>query len=66
MLVSFPPNETGVCVARPQVRGKFIFVGEQKYYVRGVTYGTFRPNREGEEYPDPEVVENDFAQMFKV
>ena len=31
---------------RPEVRGKFIFVGEEKLYVRGVTYGTFRPDRE--------------------
>src|SRR5437773_4943243 len=39
--------------ARPQVRGKFIFVGDEKLYVRGVTYGTFRPNDEGEEFPAP-------------
>ena len=49
--------------ARPQVRGKFIFVGDEKLYVRGVTYGTFRPNDEGEEFPAPEVVERDFEQM---
>ncbi len=50
-------------VIRPHVRGKFFFVGEEKWYVRGVTYGTFRPNEEGEEFPAPEVVECDFAQM---
>jgi len=49
--------------ARPQVRGKFIFVGDEKFYVRGVTYGTFRANDEGEEFPAPEVVEHDFEQM---
>src|ERR671922_1493180 len=48
---------------RPSVRGKFIFVGEEKFYVRGVTYGTFRPNEQGEEFPAPKVVERDFAQM---
>jgi len=48
---------------RPHVRGKFLFVGEEKLYVRGVTYGTFRPNDAGEEFPAPEVVECDFAQM---
>ncbi|HEX8097933.1 MAG TPA: glycosyltransferase, partial [Pyrinomonadaceae bacterium] len=58
-----PPDEIGVCAARPQVRGKFIFVGEEKYYVRGVTYGTFRPNDDGEQYPDLKVVEADFARM---
>src|SRR6266536_2529289 len=52
-----------VACARPHVRGKFIFVGDEKLYVRGVTYGTFRPNDEGEEFPEPEVVERDFEQM---
>ena len=48
---------------RPSVRGKFVFVGEKKFYVRGVTYGTFRPNERGEEFPAPQVVEGDFVQM---
>jgi len=48
---------------RPSVRGKFVFVGEEKLYVRGVTYGTFRQNELGEEFPAPQVVEGDFAQM---
>src|SRR5438034_32915 len=48
---------------RPRVQGKFIFAGGEKLYVRGVTYGTFRPNEQGEEFPAPEVVERDFALM---
>src|SRR5260221_17229 len=48
---------------RPCVRGKFLFVGNTKLYVRGVTYGTFRPDIEGNEFPCPEVVEKDFALM---
>jgi glycosyltransferase involved in cell wall biosynthesis len=48
---------------RPCVRGKFLFVGEEKLYLRGVTYGTFRPDEEGHEFPAPEVVERDFGQM---
>jgi GT2 family glycosyltransferase len=48
---------------RPCVGGKFIYVGGEKLYVRGVTYGTFRPQEDGNEYPDPDVVERDFAQM---
>ncbi len=48
---------------RPSVRGKFLFVGEEKWYIRGVTYGTFRPNEQGDEFPAPEVVELDFALM---
>src|SRR5688572_6921729 len=37
---------------RPHVRGKFLFVGDQKLYLRGVTYGTFRPGADGQPYPD--------------
>src|SRR5262245_7851402 len=49
--------------ARPRARGKFLFCGDEKLYIRGVTYGTFRPLEDGSEYPDPDVVERDFAQM---
>src|SRR3712207_99496 len=48
---------------RPDVRGKFIHLGENKFYVRGATYGTFRPGVGGDQYRDPEVVERDFALM---
>lgn len=48
---------------RPRVQGKFIFVGNEKLYVRGVTYGTFCLDEDGNEQYDPEVVERDFAQM---
>ena len=48
---------------RPQVRGKFIFLGDEKVYLRGVTYGTFRPDKDGNDYPAPAVVERDFNQM---
>ncbi len=48
---------------RPTVRGKFLYAGETKLVVRGVTYGTFRPNGEGDEFPERAVVERDFAAM---
>src|SRR3990172_1676444 len=48
---------------RPHVSGKFLTLGEDKFYIRGVTYGTFRPRLSGEEYPEPEMVEKDFAMM---
>lgn len=48
---------------RPEVRGKFIFVGDEKFYVSGVTYGPFHPEEDGCEYHTPEMVERDFAQM---
>jgi GT2 family glycosyltransferase len=48
---------------RPIVRGKFIYVGEQKYLIRGVTYGTFAQNDQGFLFPAYETVEKDFALM---
>src|SRR5207245_9013984 len=48
---------------RPSVRGKFICVGEERFYVRGVTYGPFRPAGDGSAYPDPQTVERDSAQI---
>jgi len=37
----------GMVFARPRGQGKFLFVGEEQIYIRGVTYGTLRPNGEG-------------------
>jgi GT2 family glycosyltransferase len=48
---------------RPRARGKFLYVGDDKFWVRGVTYGAFRPDQDGNEYHDLEVIERDFAQM---
>jgi beta-galactosidase/beta-glucuronidase len=49
---------------RPRVAGKFLFVGDDKLYVRGVTYGPFRPpDDKGIAFPDPSVVERDFREM---
>lgn len=50
----------GMRVARD---GKFLHVGDEKLFVRGVTYGTFRTGSDGEELYDPAVVESDFASM---
>jgi GT2 family glycosyltransferase len=47
------------------VKGKFIFIGGKKFYIRGVTYGTFRDDGDGG-YPNPDVVERDFNQMAAI
>ena len=57
------PAAFELALLRPTVRGKFIFVGEEKFYVRGVTYGTFGPNAQGEPFPEPPRVALDFAYM---
>jgi GT2 family glycosyltransferase len=48
---------------RPEVRGKFLWVGNQKFYVKGVTYGAFEPDAAGMEYFERETIERDFARM---
>jgi len=48
---------------RPIVRGKFLFAGDTKLYVRGTTYGTFALDEHGRERHDAAVVDRDFAMM---
>ena len=48
---------------RPSVKGTFIWVGDEKFYVRGITYGPFRPDAGGNDFPDRAMVERDFAQI---
>jgi beta-galactosidase/beta-glucuronidase len=48
---------------RPRVSGKFLYVGSEKLWVRGVTYGAFRPDAHGNEYYNLDVIEKDFTQM---
>ena len=48
---------------RARAEGKFLFAGGEKLYVRGVTYGTFRPDADGHEFPAPATVDRDFAAM---
>ena len=48
---------------RIRVHGKFLAQGERKFWLRGVTYGTFRDNADGLPFPDAAQVERDFAQM---
>ncbi len=56
-------RSVGLSLDRPRVQGKFIYSGSTKKYIRGVTYGTFRPNQDGDLFPDPETVELDFTCM---
>ena len=39
--------------------GKFFRIGSEKFYVKGVTYGPFAPNREGEPLPERAQVRRD-------
>jgi O-antigen biosynthesis protein len=57
------PGDPHAALERPRVSGKFLWRGDRKLFLRGVTYGTFGPNAAGELFPEPDVVERDLAGM---
>src|SRR5687768_5072667 len=48
---------------RMKVKGKFLYLGNEKFYVKGVTYGTFCPDENGMQFPEPEKVARDIEMM---
>src|SRR5688572_25205092 len=48
---------------RPEVKGKFIYKGNRKIYLKGVTYGTFKPRDDGYQFPDEVTIKSDLLQM---
>ena len=58
-----PTQRDAPAAARPCVRGKFLFVGDDRFYVKGVSYGAFTSREDDTEYHAPETIEGDFAQM---
>ena len=52
-------NET----LRIRPRAKFFFEGEKKFFVKGVTYGPFKPDADGNYVGRPEQVDADLALM---
>ncbi len=43
------------------VKGKFFYEGSKKFYLKGVTYGTFKPDESNNQFPEQSVVEKDFS-----
>lgn len=52
-----------VSTQRVQAKGKFLFVGDKKFWVKGVTYGAFRPDQNKNEYHGLAKIDRDFALM---
>src|SRR6266550_493875 len=46
--------------------GKFFRLGAEKFYVRGVTYGPFAPNSDGEAFPSRTLTRKDFEQIVEM
>jgi len=49
-----------------RVQAKFFFEGEKKFFVKGVTYGPFKPNADGDFLPSARRVEEDFLLMARL
>ena len=57
-LVSERPSQSPVVT-----KGKFFFVDGEKFFVKGVTYGPFKPASHGAPFPERPVMERDFTLM---
>jgi O-antigen biosynthesis protein len=48
---------------RIRAHGRFLFAGDEKFFIKGVTYGPFPNNMNGEPLPEWEQVTRDFEMM---
>src|SRR5688572_24212956 len=62
-----PPlfRESAACAAQARVRidGRLFRIGDADWYLKGLTYGPFRPNSAGEHIPEPHRAFADLANM---
>ncbi|HEU4341448.1 MAG TPA: glycosyltransferase, partial [Candidatus Binatia bacterium] len=47
-------------------QGRFFFLNEEKFFLKGVTYGPFSASRQGVPFPEAYRVETDFALMAEL
>ena len=47
----------------PRIDGKFLSVDGRRFLVKGVSYGTFAPGPDGEQFPGPARIAQDFASI---
>jgi GT2 family glycosyltransferase/DNA-binding beta-propeller fold protein YncE len=52
--------------ARIAADGKFLRAGDERFLVKGVTYGTFAPDAEGYQFPPLPQIAADFRQMAEL
>jgi O-antigen biosynthesis protein len=52
--------------ARIATDGKFLRAGDERFLVKGVTYGTFAPDAEGYQFPPLQQIVSDFRQMAEL
>src|SRR5262245_34366046 len=59
----FDHRAKGKQTVRPTVTGKFLQAGDERLWVKGVTYGTFAPDAAGRQFPSQSRIAEDFALM---
>ncbi|MBD2531094.1 glycosyltransferase [Nostoc flagelliforme FACHB-838] len=68
-LTSTPSGFCGEPLAKGEVvtvKGKFFFIREKKFFLKGVSYGPFSIGSHGESFPEKSVVEKDFAMIAEM
>ena len=50
----------------PTVQGKFFWTGAAKFYLRAVSYGPFATASHGDQFPERDMVERDFALIHEL
>ena len=48
------------------LQGRFFFLNDEKFFLKGVTYGPFSPSHEGVPFPEAARVETDFTLMAEL
>src|SRR2546428_11398429 len=62
-----PPVKQSAKVLEPiRVRAKFFFDGDRKFFIKGVTYGTFKPDADGFMVNTPGQARRDLAMMREI
>ena len=46
--------------------GKFLRAGDDRFLIKGVTYGTFAPDAAGNQFPKPQQIATDFRMMAEL
>ena len=59
-----PNGAAAAASKRVRIDGKFFRAGGEKFWVKGVTYGPFRPREDGVALPDQHQIEADMRQII--
>jgi O-antigen biosynthesis protein len=60
-----PPPVFPLPLERVRTDGKFLRTATDRFWVKGVTYGTFAPDLDGYQFPAREIVARDFSSMAR-